>query len=69
MLLEGLTVKECEKECIQRQACKSINTKPLKCKLVSKSIENPFDNVKLTAKADWTYRTTDYSERNVSVTD
>eukprot|EP00112_Aurelia_sp_Birch-Aquarium-sp1_P004537 Seg1515.2 transcript_id=Seg1515.2/GoldUCD/mRNA.D3Y31 product=Ryncolin-4 protein_id=Seg1515.2/GoldUCD/D3Y31 len=65
MLLEGLTVKECETACIHKQACKSINTKPLKCELVRKSTENPFDNVELTAKAEWTYRTTDYNEMNI----
>ena len=69
MLLEGLTVKECESACIQTQACQSINTKAisLKCKLVSKSTENPFDNVSLTARSEWTYRATDYREQNVSI--
>ena len=67
VLLEGLTVKECELACIQKQACQSINTKSLKCNLISKSTENPFDNVKLTAKPEWTYRTTDYREQNVSI--
>ena len=67
MTMEGLTVKECETACIQKQACRSINTNNLKCKLVSKSTENPFDDVKLTAKAEWTYRTTDYKEINVSI--
>ena len=67
MTLEGLTAKECETACIQKQACKSINTNNLKCKLVSKSTENPFDNVKLTVKPNWTYRTTDYTEMNVSI--
>ena len=65
--LEGLTVKECETACIQKQACRSINTKDLKCKLVSKSTENQFDDVKLTAKPNWTYRTTAYNEINVSI--
>ena len=67
MLLEGLTVKECETACKHKQACKSINTKPLECKLVSKSTENPFDHVELTAEAEWTYRTIDYKEINVSI--
>ena len=65
--LQGLTVKECETACIHKQACKSVNTKHLKCTLVSKSSENPFDNVTLTSEADWTYRTTDYNEMNVSI--
>ena len=63
----GLTVEECETACIHKQQCKSINTNSLKCKLVSKSTENPFDNVELTTKAGWTYRTTDYNEMNVSI--
>ena len=66
---ENLDVEECEFECIKRQNCRSINTKfgsGVNCELVSKSIDSPFDKATLSSQSGWSYRTTSYSENNVS---
>ena len=57
---------ECENECIKHRLCKSINFKTNICELNSKSTEDPFDNVQLSNVTGWTYKSTDYNERNVS---
>lgn len=66
---ENLIIQACEFECILRQNCRSINTKSgsgVNCQLVSKSIDFPFDEATLSPQPGWSYRTTNYSEKNVS---
>ena len=63
-----LSVDECEDKCIEHRLCKSINTKNstgVNCELNSKSTEDAFDSVVLTASTGWTYKTTDFKARNV----
>ena len=67
-----LIEEECEAKCIEHRLCKSINTKSStgeNCQLSSKSTEDPFDNAKLSASAEWTYKTTDHKARNVITID
>ena len=64
-----LTEDECETRCIENRSCKSINTRNStgeNCQLSGTSTEDPFDNVKLSATAGWTYKTTDHEARNVN---
>ena len=65
-----LSVGECEDKCIEHRLCKSINTKNstgVNCELNSKSTEDAFDSSVLTASTGWTYKTTNFEARNVSV--
>ena len=64
-----LSEDECENKCIEHRLCKSINTRNStgeNCQLSSKSTEDPFDNVTLSAISEWTYKTTDHKARNVN---
>ena len=60
---------ECEYKCTENRSCKSINTRKTvgeNCQLNRKSNEDPFDNVALTEKIGWRYKSTDHMARNVS---
>ena len=66
---DDLSDDDCQNKCIMHTTCKSINTKNStgeSCQLSGKSIEDPFDNVKLSAIKGWTYKTTDHKARNVN---
>ena len=65
-----LSEDECEDKCLNHRLCKSINMKNstgVNCELNSKSAVDPFDDVILTKSIGWTYKTTDYKARNVSM--
>ena len=57
----------CEDQCIEHRLCKSVNFNSDICELNRRSTEDPFDSVRLSNLADWTYKSTDYKERNVSL--
>ena len=61
-----LSESECEDHCIKHRQCKSVNVNNDTCELNSKSSEDPFDGIKLSKVAGWTYKSTDYMEINVS---
>eukprot|EP00795_Rhopilema_esculentum_P000511 gene511-10191_t len=68
--LEVSTVDLCEQHCLYHQSCSSINWKTptsgsANCQINEKSTENSDDNVKLSPSSEWTYKTTDYRNRNV----
>ena len=68
MKLHDIGEEDCENECKQHRLCKSINTRSASgenCQLISKSTGDPIDDVKLSSFVGWTYKTTDYSARNV----
>ena len=68
MTLHDVSEEDCENECKQHRLCKSINTRNTNgenCQLISKSVEDPFDNAVLSSKVGWTYKTTDHKARNV----
>ena len=57
--------EECEVECVNEFACKSINSENAgqnTCELNSESASDPSDNVTLTAKSGWTFKSTNYSD-------
>eukprot|EP00795_Rhopilema_esculentum_P000509 gene509-10188_t len=67
--LEVSTVELCEQHCLYHQSCSSINWKTptsgsANCQINEKSTENSNDNVTLSLSSEWTYKTTDYTERN-----
>ena len=67
---QNLNEDECEKECKRNRLCKSINTRNTtgeNCQLISKSIEDPFDDVVLSPMSGWAYKTTDHNAKNVSL--
>ena len=65
---QNLSEDECEDECKQHRLCKSVNTQRStgeNCQVISKSTEDPFDNVALSYMSGWKYKTTDHKARNV----
>ena len=65
----NLSATECEKECIDNYACKSINTENAgskKCQLNSKSLSDASDGVTSTDKHGWTFKSTPYNDRKVN---
>ena len=65
-----MSADECENQCIKNRPCNSVNTRNsvgANCELNSKSTEDYFDNVMLSGAAGWVYRTTNYTDRNVSI--
>ena len=67
---QNLNEHECEKQCIWNRFCKSINTRTAtgeNCQLISKSVEDTFDDVELSSLSGWTYKTTDHKARNVNI--
>eukprot|EP00795_Rhopilema_esculentum_P000503 gene503-10183_t len=69
MSLEVWTVRECEQHCLRHPGCSSINWKIpasgfANCQINDKSAENSYDNVMLSPSSEWTYKTTNYTERN-----
>ena len=58
---------ECEHQCIDHRLCKSVSFNIDVCELNSKSTEDPFDSARLSNAAGWTYKSTDYKEKNVSL--
>ena len=69
--LEVSTVDLCEQHCLYHPNCSSINWKTptsgsANCQINEKSTEDLYFDLKLSPSSEWTYKTTNYTERHVS---